>query len=205
MSIYCPGKGYTQEGLAEALHALATATSLTFDAVTFDHRRVAVEDAIIDYILYHYEQIRGRMSKDMLEQAEKWILLETIDHAWRLHLQNIDHLREGIGLRGYGQKNPLIEYKKESFYEFERMMEQIKWDIMQHLFKMRPDEYDASAIEEIEREKEKELASLQLGGDVSPSAEGGAKTVRREAPKVGRNEPCPCGSGKKYKQCCGKN
>jgi preprotein translocase subunit SecA len=205
MSIYCPGKNYTKEGLAEALHALETATNLKFDAVKLDLRTEAVENAIIDFLLYHYEQIRGRMSKDMLEQAEKWILLETIDHAWRLHLQNIDHLREGIGLRGYGQKNPLIEYKKESFYEFERMMEQIKWDIMQHLFKMRPDEYDASAIEEIEREKEKELASLQLGGDAGPSAEGGAKTVRREAPKVGRNEPCPCGSGKKYKQCCGKN
>ena len=205
MSIYCPGKNYTKEGLAEALHALETATSLKFDVVKFDLRTEAVENAIIDFLLFHYEQIRGRMSKDMLEQAEKWILLETIDHAWRLHLQNIDHLREGIGLRGYGQKNPLIEYKKESFYEFERMMEQIKWDIMQHLFKMRPDEYDASAIEEIEREKEKELASLQLGGDMSPSAEGGAKTVRRETPKVGRNEPCPCGSGKKYKQCCGKN
>ncbi len=105
-------------------------------------------------------------------------------------------------MRGYGQKNPLIEYKKESFYEFEKMMGQIKWDIVQRIFKMRPDEYSASAIEEIEKEKEKELAELQLGGS-GPGAEA-PKPVKRAEPKVGRNDPCPCGSGKKYKQCCGK-
>jgi preprotein translocase subunit SecA len=141
-----------------------------------------------------------------LGPAEKWILLETIDHAWRLHLQNIDHLREGIGLRGYGQKNPLIEYKKESFYEFEKMMEQIKWDIVQRIFRIRTDEYSAAAIQEIEREKEKELAEIQLGGSGGDGATTeGPQPVRRAAPKVGRNDPCPCGSGKKYKHCCGKN
>lgn len=206
-AIYCPGKQCGGEGLNELLHALEGLTQIkqsSFEQVLGGHRDVEpAAQALIDYLIYQYEQYRGQMSAELIDQAEKWILLETIDHAWRLHLQNIDHLREGIGLRGYGQKNPLIEYKKESFYEFEKMMEQIRWDIVQRLFRMRPDEYSAEVIEEIEREKEKELDTLQLAG--AGDAAGQAKQpVKRVAPKVGRNEPCPCGSGKKYKHCCGK-
>ena len=138
---------------------------------------------------------------DFVDRAEKWILLETIDHAWKQHLLNIDHLKEGIGLRGYGQKNPLIEYKRESFIEFQRMIEQTKWDIVQRIFKMRPDESTIKLIEEIEEEKEKELDSLQLiGGDESSKSQ----PAKRATPKIGRNELCHCGSGKKFKHCCGR-
>lgn len=116
--------------------------------------------------------------------------------------QNIDHLKEGIGLRGYGQKNPLIEYKKEAFALFQEMMYQIKWDIVQSIFKMKPENFSASEVHEIEREKEKELASIQIGTDETSNKS--QQTIHREEPKIGRNDACPCGSGKKYKKCCGK-
>lgn len=204
-TIYCAGKSCSTEAFQEVIHSIEKLTGLTkdvFERAVFN-KPGEQEDALIEFLTYQYEQYRAQISPELLEPAEKWILLETIDHAWRMHLQNIDQLREGIGLRGYGQKNPLIEYKKESFYAFEQMMEQIRWDIVQRLFKMRPDEYSAAAIEKIEQAKEKELDALQFGG----SSEGDAQAqqpVRRSTPKVGRNEPCPCGSGKKYKQCCGR-
>lgn len=158
--------------------------------------------AVIEYLWMQYEQSRGLVDVELMNQTEKWLLLETVDHAWKRHLQNIDHLKEGIGLRGYGQKNPLIEYKKESFTEFERMIEQISWDIVNHAFKMRPNEQTIAAIHEIEQKKEQELASLQMGGDGTGDAD--AATVRRSDAKVGRNDSCQCGSGKKYKHCCGR-
>lgn len=199
--IYCPGQNCTPEAFEEVIHSFEKLTGLTkevFHKALFN-KPGRQEDALAEFLIYQYEQYRAQMSPEILDQAEKWVLLETIDYAWRMHLQNIDQLREGIGLRGYGQKNPLIEYKKESFYEFEKMMEQIKWDIVQRLFKMRPDEYSASAIEKIEQAKEKELVSLQLGAPTEAP-----QPIKRSTPKVGRNESCPCGSGKKYKQCCGR-
>jgi preprotein translocase subunit SecA len=206
--VHCAGQHCSAEGLHEVTHALETLTGIKADAfeqgVTAQQSVGELEASMSNFLMYHYEQYRAQIPAELLTQAEKWILLETIDLAWRMHLQNIDHLREGIGLRGYGQKNPLIEYKKESFAEFEKMMEQIKWDIVQRIFKIRTDEYSAAAINQIEREKEKELAELQLGGSGDTTAEA-PKPARRVAPKVGRNDPCPCGSGKKYKHCCGRS
>lgn len=204
--IYFPGQRVQQEGLDEVLTSLEKLTGLGKEVLStskFQQNSTAnLETALIEFLSYQYEQYRAAMPTDLVESAEKWILLETIDYAWRMHLQNIDHLREGIGLRGYGQKDPLIEYKKESFYTFERMLGQIKWDIIERVFKMKPDQYSAAALEEIERKKEEELDELKMGGDLT--AEPDAQTVKRAVPKVGRNEPCPCGSGKKFKHCCGK-
>lgn len=203
-AIYCPQDNASVGGLEDLFHALEKLTGFgrsIFEQGEFHQKHTAqLEVAVTEFLIYQYEQYRAKMAADVVEEAEKWILLETVDHAWKLHLQNIDHLKEGIGLRGYGQKNPLIEYKKESFYEFEKMMEQIKGDSVHRIFKMKPDEYTASSIQQIEKAKEKELESLQIGGDVSSSA----APVRRDSPKIGRNDPCSCGSGKKYKHCCGK-
>jgi preprotein translocase subunit SecA len=165
------------------------------DSTTFEIK-------MLEFLTYQYEQYRTVLDPEMVKEAEKWILLETVDQAWKKHLQNIDHLKEGIGLRGYAQKNPLIEYKKEAFDLFQDMMYEIKWDIIKMIFRMRPDNFDASRVHEIEKEREKELAAAQMGGGDESSK--GQQTVKREDPKVGRNDPCPCGSGKKYKKCCGK-
>ncbi len=211
-AIYCPQGGASDEERAEVIHALEKVTGMpkqVFERIQLPKNQTGFEIVVAEFLVYQYEQIRAAMAAKMPEQpdfvdrAEKWVLLETIDHAWRLHLLSIDHLKEGIGWRGYGSKNPLIEYKRESFFEFERMMEQIKWDILQRVFHMRPEDYSIDAIEEIEEEKEQELAALQLGGDGTGKVD--VRTVKRVQPKVGRNELCPCGSGKKYKHCCGKN
>ncbi|KKQ32738.1 MAG: Protein translocase subunit SecA [candidate division TM6 bacterium GW2011_GWF2_37_49] len=191
-----------RQAIVESIEKLTGLETASFASLEFRQRATEdFETSIIEFLIYKYEQFRGMLKPELVERAEKWILLETIDHAWKLHLLNIDHLKEGIGLRGYGQKNPLIEYKRESFIEFQKMIGEIKWDIVQRIFKMRPDESTIQLIEEIEEEKEKELDSLQLGGADETSRPQPAK---RAAPKVGRNEQCPCGSGKKFKHCCGK-
>ena len=112
---------------------------------------------------------------------------------------NLDHLKEGIGLRGWGQKTPLIEYKREAFDMFREMMNQISWDIVSHIFHLNLERFDGRAFE---ARRERELDEMNL---VSGESEEGPqnKQVQREGEKVGRNDPCPCGSGKKFKKCHG--
>lgn len=191
-----------RQAIVESVDKLTDLKPSIFDSADFKQRvNEDFETSVIEFLIYKYEQFRGMLKPELVDRAEKWILLETIDHAWKQHLLNIDHLKEGIGLRGYGQKNPLIEYKRESFIEFQKMIGEIKWDIVQRIFKMRPDESTMQLIEEIEEEKEKELNSLQFGGSDEASQ---PQPTKRAAPKIGRNEPCSCGSGKKFKHCCGK-
>jgi len=204
-SIYCPTAKCSPEGIQEIYCMVEKLTGT--ERAELERADIAqtnstiFEKAMRDFLVYYYEQYRSHLEQDAMKEAEKWVLLETIDRAWRIHLQNIDQLKEGIGLRGYGQKNPLVEYKKESFSMFESMMSQIKWDVVQGIYRMKPDELTVSNLHAIESAHEKELESLQMGGgDESDDA----RTVKRSAPKVGRNSPCPCGSGKKYKQCCGR-
>jgi preprotein translocase subunit SecA len=161
-----------------------------------------VKKDLVEFLVYQHKQYINLLDEKLAADTEKWVLLETIDNAWKVHLQNIDHLKEGIGLRGYGQKNPLTEYKRESFHEFEKMMEQITWNIVELVFKMKPDNYSIDKLNEIEKRREKERADMYVGGDDSEALD--QATVRRGHPKVGRNEPCPCGSRKKYKHCCGR-
>ena len=131
-------------------------------------------------------------------------MLQIIDSAWKDHLLAMDHLKEGIGLRAYGQKDPLVEYKRESFDMFGQMKERIENDAVRFLFLL-----DPMTAEEREREEEKrraEQSSIFASASRSAAGEtsrGGVKTVVRRDAKVGRNEPCPCGSGKKYKKCHG--
>jgi preprotein translocase subunit SecA len=132
-----------------------------------------------------------------LRQLEQMVYLGSIDQLWKDHLLNMDHLKEGVGLRGYGQKDPLVEYKKEGFTLFKMMDEQIKTDVISKLFRV---EVTAeSQIEEIQPKKQAPMTFLH-GADepVTPAQ------VTREDDKVGRNDVCPCGSGKKYKKCHGK-
>jgi preprotein translocase subunit SecA len=132
---------------------------------------------------------------------EKYLLLQVIDQQWKDHLLNLDHLKEGIGLRGYGQRDPLIEYKKESFELFQEMMERVQDRVVKYLWKI-----------EVVVERESETAparSLPLPkAPRTPLMFSGAPKEaptpqKRTQAKVGRNAPCPCGSGKKYKKCHG--
>jgi len=130
-------------------------------------------------------------------------MLQSVDYLWKDHLLNMDHLREGVGLRGYAQRDPLHEYKREGFDMFSGMMVRCSEDICEKLFRVQP--VSDTEIEQLERKRrqEQQRMTLSRGGDGSAEQQK-PKPVRREK-KIGRNDPCPCGSGKKYKKCHGRN
>ncbi len=150
-----------------------------------------------------YQRQEERNGAEQMRQLERMILLQMVDTLWKEHLLNMDHLKEGIGLRGYGQKNPLDEYKKEGFNLFLSMIESVKHQTVGTLMRVQivqDDELERMEEERrLQRERELELARQQAA-----SEEETRKPVRRKEEKVGRNAPCPCGSGKKYKKCCGR-
>ena len=152
-------------------------------------------------ILQAYEDKEIRFSGPMLRQLEKIIMLQTIDTLWKDHLLNMDHLKEGIGLRGYGQKNPLQEYQKEGFDMFEEMIHRKEEDVVQKLFTV--ELARESVVREIEVEQPRPQRIVLSHGAEQLPAHSTAPS-KRESEKVGRNQPCPCGSGKKYKRCHGK-
>jgi len=163
-----------------------------------------LSNALHTYLLKKYEGSLAQEKSDMLQEAHKWVLLESIDQAWKQHMLNLDHLKEGISLRSWGQKNPLIEYKREAFSMFEDMMRQVRAEIVHHIFHLNVEHFNRL---ELERKRERELDQMSFKG----TDESGQEDARSQQPvqatseKVGRNEDCPCGSGKKYKKCCGKN
>ncbi|RTL05855.1 preprotein translocase subunit SecA [Candidatus Dependentiae bacterium] len=148
-----------------------------------------------------YELYRSNINKSTFTHAEKWLVLETIDQAWKQHMLNLDHLKEGIGLRGWGQKNPLIEYKKEAFVMFKEMMNGIKQSVLFHIFRMKIDHFDEHALEQ---KRSRELEEIRLSASSSESNQTNNKQIRHTEPTLGRNELCSCGSGKKFKKCHGK-
>ncbi len=136
-------------------------------------------------------------------QIERLILLQIVDSHWKEHLLSMDHLKEGIGLRGYGQKNPLNEYKKEAFDLFMTMIETVKLQIIKTLMHVRlVQEDEVERLEEERRQRQEQ--DLRLNKGAAGAGEKTREPMKREGDKIGRNAPCPCGSGKKYKKCCGK-
>lgn len=137
----------------EAIKLIQEMTDLTEDDL-LSHEGVSygsVKDLVISNVLKKYEEHRSSFPSNVVDEAEKWMLLGMVDYAWKNHLQNLDHLKEGVGLRGYAQKNPLYEYKRESFEEFSQMVKQVKWDIVKRIFKIKPSAFsqdDLIAFEE---------------------------------------------------------
>lgn len=154
-----------------------------------------------------YEEKEKIVGEDVLRQFEKAVMLQNLDSHWKEHLAAMDHLRQGIHLRGYAQKNPKQEYKRESFELFSEMLEALKLEVITILsrVKVRAEE-DVEKVEEQRRQADDVPKNYQH--ESASAAPGAAKakpqTEVRDGPKVGRNDPCPCGSGKKYKQCHGK-
>ena len=192
-----------------------------------------IREALWERIVKKYdtkEQMLGAEGATAMRQVERFVMLETVDRQWKDHLYSLDHLKEGIGLRGYGQKDPLVEYKKESFDLFQDMKRRVDEDMVNRLWTghfvfredapPRPPQRRVSVpmtLNEPSAEPVGAFASApraaapaplglptrpatpaRVGGDDAP-----VQTVRRDEPKVGRNDPCPCGSGKKYKKCHG--
>ena len=166
--------------------------SLTLESLT---------ELAIQRINRAYEDKERRFTAPMLRQLEKIIMLQTLDSLWKDHLLNMDHLKEGIGLRGYGQKNPLQEYQKEGFDMFEEMAHRIQEDVVQKLFTVEIARESAAQELEVPQTRPQRVV---LSHGAENLAAGPAIPARRDGEKVGRNDPCPCGSGKKYKRCHGK-
>ncbi|MGA3187830.1 MAG: preprotein translocase subunit SecA [Bryobacteraceae bacterium] len=247
----CPEKEYTSNwdwtGLETDILTQFGVKIRIEELNTLDRREL--EDTIKDQLVKKYAEKEGMIGANLLRETERMIMLNVIDNQWKDHLLSMDHLKEGINLRSYGQKDPLIEYKKESYVLFQDMMDRIEDETIRYLFFLQrvenaeenvpypevwadenaeddeggePAAVGVSAMEDrqvaqqaaqkaaqnsvldftrsIERKKEKELAALQfIGGEASKP-----KQPVIAAKKVGPNDPCPCGSGKKYKKCCNK-
>ena len=195
-----------------------------------------IVDVIWDKAKAGYQEKETLVGADLLRRVERDVMLQIVDTQWKDHLYSLDHLKEGIGLRGYGQRDPLVEYKKESFSLFQDMKARIEEEIVRYLFLLRPvvNEDAARAPHQAQRRvapmtmnnpAAEALPAFAGGGRASaaaspagrpaefggigprPARTGGdavIKTVRREEPKVGRNDACPCGSGKKFKKCHGQ-
>ena len=172
----------------------------------------ALRERIIESAVTVYAEKEAVVGAEVLRNFEKSVMLQTLDTLWKEHLAAMDHLRQGIHLRGYAQKNPKQEYKRESFELFEGLLDSLKFDVISILSKVRvqmPEEVDQM---EAQRQAQAEQAARQAQAQhassenalAEESDDDASQTMVREERKVGRNEPCPCGSGKKYKQCHGK-
>ncbi|WP_335900342.1 preprotein translocase subunit SecA [Shewanella algae] len=176
-----------------------------------DLHEETLRERIIESWLKAYEAKEQMVGPEVLRQFEKAVMLQTLDGLWKEHLAAMDHLRQGIHLRGYAQKNPKQEYKRESFELFQQMLESLKHDVISILSKVQVqaqsdvDEMEARRREEARIQHQYQHATSEALNEAEHDAEVAAHTpVVRDGEKVGRNDPCPCGSGKKYKQCHGK-
>ena len=161
-------------------------------------------EKILSYVREKYKLQDEVNGKETQRQLEKLILLQIVDSHWKDHLLSMDHLKEGIGLRGYGQKNPLNEYKREGYELFGHMVETVKSQTVSSLMRVRvvrEDEVQRLEEERRQRQEQERARMNQLGSGADRVK---VTTVKRDGDKIGRNAECPCGSGKKYKKCCGK-
>lgn len=164
--------------------------------ITADYDEEKLSQFIYDTAMNRYHARAAGIGPEF-DGFERFLVLQTVDNRWKDHLLSMDHLKEGIGLRGYAQQNPLIVYKKEAFDMFQFMIDRIKEEIVNVLFRFQVRESDN--LDEMKHEEEKDWRFS--GGDEEDSKN---KTIKRDNSKIGRNDPCPCGSNRKYKRCCGK-
>jgi len=152
-----------------------------------------------DRVRKAYDQREAEFTEPVMRQIEKIVMLQTLDSLWKDHLLAMDHLKEGIGLRGYAQQNPLVMYQKEGFSMFEALMGVMQKDVVEKCFSVQVNRQQD--VQQIQEQPKPQKMVMTHGGQAEDTSQ---QTVKREADKVGRNDPCPCGSGKKYKRCHGK-
>jgi preprotein translocase subunit SecA len=252
MDQYCPPKAHADDwsikGLKDAVFTRFGVDFLAEGVKPEAMNRQDLGDAIFEKLKERYDAKEKLIGPDAMRHHERMIMLSVIDQQWKDHLLSMDHLKEGIGLRGYGQHDPLVEYKKESFDMFEAMMQRFQEDTVRYLYLMqilerprsdqggagdgsggpqpspsgqgpesgvpaqhagdgngkRPSRMVSTSADELEeafmRRKRRELEQARMAGagDAAP-----VQQVVRGQEKVGRNDPCPCGSGKKFKKCHG--
>ncbi|MCX5720385.1 MAG: preprotein translocase subunit SecA [Nitrospirae bacterium] len=194
LSIYCTEEKHMEEwylkGLRDAVYGI-----FSFVPPVTSSNLSTLRETLSSDIRNAYEKKESEIGSEMMRYIEKVIVLQVVDTQWKDHLLAIDYLKEGIGLRGYGQRDPLVEYKKEAFNMFVDMTDRISTEVLSRLFKIQIQKQEA-----LKRETSRQARVSYNRGESSSAVQ----TVRRTK-KVGRNDPCPCGSGKKFKKCCGVN
>ncbi len=181
-------------------------TAPVADWIEADHaiQPEEISDKVLTLAVEHYDAKVLKTGRPVMSQFEKSVILQTLDNQWREHLASMDQLRQGIHLRGYAQKDPKQEYKKEAFSLFTMMLDQLKYDVIKLLSSVEiQTEEDANAVEEQRRADQIKKMSLTHENPMGDDEENADQTYRRQEKKIGRNDPCPCGSGKKYKSCHG--
>jgi len=186
---------WNHEGLKDALME-RLGMDVDTESMVNDEEVNHAEDVTQKIIALMAEVLASKQAltgEEQMRGFEKWLILQVLDHHWKDHLLAMDHLRQSVGLRGYAQKQPIQEYKRESFELFEKMLSEVREKTIRTLYNVQVEEQEAEAAPEPEQ-----IAYNRV------EEEEPVQTFKRKYPKVGRNEPCPCGSGKKYKQCHGK-
>ncbi|MGA2782051.1 MAG: preprotein translocase subunit SecA [Smithella sp.] len=199
LSIYIPEKENKEEfnlkGLDDALFKQFNLKLNLTNSNEITSNQSSISELIIKNVQKLLHDKENEFGKELMDYLIKAIMLQAIDIQWKEHLLAMDHLREGIGLRGYGQKDPVREYQREGYEMFMEMISRIKMDVLEKLCLVKIQREEE--VEEI-RQKQKQDYIMSRGEDVPEK-----KTIKHEGDKIGRNDPCPCGSGKKYKKCCG--
>ncbi|MFH0947720.1 MAG: preprotein translocase subunit SecA [Elusimicrobiota bacterium] len=203
LEIYCPKKTYSENWETDTILVWLNRTfglnlKLSKEEIVALNQE-SFKELLSEKIKSIYNQREAEFTKEIFENVERQVMLQVIDNSWKNHLYDLDQLRKGVGLRAYGQKDPLVEYKKESLSLFIAMMDRVREEAIEYIFRVQvmPQTRFRPQPVSISSGQFQQGKPLQKSGD-SPHSQG---TVPK---KIGRNDPCPCGSGKKYKKCCGR-
>jgi preprotein translocase subunit SecA len=196
LDMYCPEDSHSEYwDIKELNNSLYGTFGIKSDEISEIKGIEALREAIVETVKEQYDKKELEIGSELMRYLERIIMLQVVDNQWKDHLLAMDHLKEGIGLRGYGQKDPLVEYKREAFNMFAEMTDRINTECSTRLYKI-----------QLKTEGEAEKVSRRRQSSISYNrGDGEPQKPVKKVKKIGRNEPCPCGSGKKYKKCCGVN
>lgn len=203
---YFADEHINKEGLLQELNANLTITELNSLQKPDVHLKEVIEEAV-EKATAIYKERENEIGSEELRELERVVTLKVVDEKWMDHIDNMDELKDGIGLRAYGQKDPVVQYRIEGFDMFDQMVLDIKTDVVKFLMHARKREGDIKREETVKITGEglQNSAINNLDGTMAPKTSTPQnQTVINNEPRIGRNDPCPCGSGKKYKNCCGK-
>jgi preprotein translocase subunit SecA len=197
LAIYCPEDKHPEEWDEKALREAMYGQFAIYPEIEIESYE-DLRSKLLEDVVQAYEKKEQEIGEETFRYLEKMVLLQVVDVQWKDHLLSMDHLKEGVGLRGYGQRDPLVEYKREAFEIFEDLSGRVASETIARLMRIQIAREDS-----VERQFEPRPSRMTYGRG---STGGGAKpqTVVKDK-KIGRNDPCTCGSGKKYKKCCGTN
>ena len=204
VSNYITDEGVNKEGLLQETKTIFNVNELD----TLNEKNVNEQEVIEELqkkAFESYDKKAEEVGKDQLPELERVVMLKVVDQKWMDHIDAMDELKDGIGLRAYGQKDPVVQYRIEGFDMFDEMVNDIKTDVVKILLNInRAQNLERKQTVKITNQGLQETANQIRNGMPKENKEVTQTPVVNNAPKVGRNDPCPCGSGKKYKNCCGK-